>query len=231
MIYITGDTHGDFRRIKSFCRENGTKKSDVLIILGDAGINIRGGEEDRRKKEMLESLSITLFAIHGNHENRPYNIQTYKETMWCGGMVYYEEAYPHILFAQDGEIFDFDGKKSIVIGGAYSIDKDIRLRYGWNWWKDEQPSEAVRRYVESRLKQADWKIDVVLSHTVPVKYEPTECFLPGIDQSDVDKSTELWLDSIEDRLDYQKWYCGHYHTEKQVDKLEFMFENIEPFCV
>ena len=231
MIYIKGDTQGDFRRINSFCREKGTKNGDILIILGDAGINIRGGEEDREKKENLEALPITIFAIHGNHENRPYNIRTYKEKIWYGGMVYYEEAYPHILFAQDGEIFDFDGKKNIVIGGAYSIDKDIRLKYGWNWWKDEQPSEAVRRYVESRLKQSDWKIDVVLSHTVPAKYEPIECFLPEIDQSSVDKSTEIWLDSIEDRLDYRKWYCGHYHTEKQVDKLEFMFENIALFSV
>ena len=39
MIYITGDTHRDFGRIFDFCEENGTTKDDVLIILGDAGIN------------------------------------------------------------------------------------------------------------------------------------------------------------------------------------------------
>ena len=42
----------------------------------------------------------------------------------------------------------------------------------------------------------DWKVDVVLSHTTPLKYEPVEVFLPQIDQSQVDKSTEIWLDSI-----------------------------------
>ena len=70
----------------------------------------------------------------------------------------------------------------------------------------------------------------MLSHTTPLKYEPVEVFLKGIDQSKVDKSTEEWLDGIEDRLDYQKWYCGHYHTEKKVDRLEIMFENTEEFC-
>ena len=30
---------------------------------------------------------------------------------------------------------------------------------------------------------------------------------------------------IEDRLDYGKWYCGHYHTEKKVGRVEIMFEN------
>lgn len=70
----------------------------------------------------------------------------------------------------------------------------------------------------------------MLSHTTPLKYEPVEVFLPGVDQSKVDKSTEEWLDGIEDKLEYQKWYCGHYHTEKKIDRLEIMFQNVEEFC-
>ena len=34
---------------------------------------------------------ITIFVIHGNHEERPYNISSYKESLWNGGTVYYEE--------------------------------------------------------------------------------------------------------------------------------------------
>lgn len=45
------------------------------------------------------------------------------------------------------------------------------------------------------------------------------------DQKSVDKSTEMWLDSIENRLHYDKWYAAHFHTEKQIDKLEILFEN------
>ena len=190
MIYITGDTHGEFGRIEAFCRRFGTCKEDVMIILGDAGINYSGGIRDMRKKEFLESLPITVFAIHGNHEQRP---------------------------------------QAIVMGGAYSIDKMVRLMYGYGWWPDEQPSEEVKRYVESRLDGLGWKVDVVLSHTTPLKYEPVEVFMAGVDQSRVDKSTEEWLDGIEDRLDYGKWYCGHYHTEKKVDRVEIMFENFGVF--
>ena len=46
-----------------------------------------------------------------------------------------------------------------------------------------------------------------------------------MDQSKVDKSTEIWLDSIEDKLTYRKWYCGHYHTEKKTDRLQIMFND------
>ena len=225
MIYITGDTHGEFGRIEVFCRRFGTCKEDLMIILGDAGINFSGGIRDMRKKEFLESLPITVFAIHGNHEQRPQAVGGYVEKVWRGGVVYQEEEYPSLLFAKDGEVFDLDGKQAVVMGGAYSIDKMVRLMYGYGWWPDEQPSDEVKRYVESRLDKLGWKVDVVLSHTTPLKYEPVEVFIAGVDQSKVDKSTEEWLDGIEDRLDYGKWYCGHYHTEKKVDRVEIMFEN------
>lgn len=227
MIYITGDTHGRFERVEKFCERIGTSREDILIILGDAGINFSGGWRDRMKKELLESLPVTIFAIHGNHEQRPQTIGTYKEKMWHGGKVYYEEEYPDLLFAKDGEVFDLDGKKAIVMGGAYSVDKMIRLMYGYGWWPDEQPSEEIKRDVERKLDELGWKVDVVLSHTTPLKYEPVEVFLKGIDQSNVDKSTEEWLDGIEEKLDYGKWYCGHYHTEKKIDRVEIMFENFE----
>lgn len=231
MIYITGDTHGSFGRVESFCERMKTKRDDILIILGDAGINFSGLRYDRLKKELLEELPITIFAIHGNHEQRPYTIESYKEREWNGGIVYYEEDFPSILFAKDGEIFNLGGFQTIVMGGAYSIDKTYRLAYGYGWWEDEQPSDEIKRYVENQLDSVKWNIDVVLSHTTLLKYEPVEVFMTGVDQSKVDKTTEIWLDKIENRLSYKKWYCGHYHTEKKIDNLEIMFENFDEFLL
>ncbi len=229
MIYITGDTHGRFERVEAFCERVQTKREDILIILGDAGINFSDGRHDSLKKRFLEELPITLFCIHGNHEQRPGTIDTYKEMIWHGGVVYYEDDYPHLLFAKDGEVFDFNGKKTIVMGGAYSVDKQFRLMRGYGWWSDEQPSAEIKADVVRQLDKMGWKVDVVLSHTTPLKYEPVEVFLKGIDQSKVDKSTEIWLDGIEDQLDYEKWYCGHYHTEKKIDRVEIMFKNFDEF--
>jgi len=44
MIYLTGDPHGNFDRIKEFCGRLKTTKDDIMIILGDAGINYYGEE-------------------------------------------------------------------------------------------------------------------------------------------------------------------------------------------
>lgn len=229
MIYLTGDTHGDFQRIAYFCARMHTKPSDIMIILGDAGINFSGGWRDLHKKEFIGKLPITLFCIHGNHEQRPSTIPSYVETEWHGGTVYVEEQFLSILFAKDGEVYELNGMRAIVIGGAYSIDWMLRIP-GRSWWPDEQPSPEMRACVESKLDQLGWRVDVVLSHTVPLKYEPVEVFLPGIDQRKIDKSTELWLDSIEARLQYGKWYAGHYHTEKKIDRLQIVFENYDALC-
>ncbi len=229
MIYITGDTHRDFTRILFLTYQNKTTIDDIIIILGDAGINFCDKVTDDSLKKQLSQEPITFFCIHGNHEKRPQTISTYKEKQFKGGTVYYEEAYPNLLFAKDGEIYNFNNKKVLVIGGAYSVDKEYRQALGYGWWEDEQPSQEIKNRILKAIKKNKNEVDIVLSHTCPYKYLPYEVFLPGIDQSTVDKSTEKFLDDIENTLNYKKWYCGHYHTEKLVDKLEFLFESVKEF--
>ena len=229
MIYLTGDTHGEFLHVIDFCHKMQTSQDDIIVILGDVGLNYYGGKRDRLQKEQLDALNTTFFCIHGNHEKRPANIAAYQTLEWRGGKVYVEEAYPNLIFAMDGEIYDLNGLQTIVIGGAYSVDKYRRLQNHWSWWPDEQPSEEIKKKVEDQLAARGWNIDIVLSHTTPLKYEPVEAFLPMVDQSIVDRSTEIWLDTIEDRLAYGHWYCGHYHIEKSIDNLTIMFQSFREF--
>ena len=227
MIYLTGDTHGDFERVFDFCADNDTTTDDVLIILGDAGINFFLDESDRELKRELSTLEVTLLCIHANHEERPFMIDSYIEKEWRGGVVYYEEEFPNLLFAKDGEIYDLDGRKAIAIGGAYSVDKFYRLSGNYPWFPTEQPSDEIKDDVERALDRVGWRVDAVLSHTAPLKYDPTEVFLPNIDQSAVDKTTERWLDTIEDRLNYERWFCGHFHCNKRDGRLTILFDGFE----
>lgn len=112
MIYITGDTHGDMNRIVRFCERMETSQEDIMIILGDVGLNYYGDSRDRRNKEKVANLPITLFCIHGNHERRPTTIVEYKLQEWNGGKVWVEEAYPNILFAKDALIVEDPREKA-----------------------------------------------------------------------------------------------------------------------
>lgn len=228
-IYITGDTHGDFTLFPAFCHRMKTTTEDIMIVLGDAGLNYYANRKDQERQEEVSKIPITFFCIHGNHEMRPEHVKGYQLIDWHGGKVWQKEEYPNILFAKDGEIYEIGGKKVIVIGGAYSVDKYYRLARGYRWFEDEQPSEEIKKYVEEQLERVWWKVDVVLSHTSPYRYEPREVFLPGLDQSTVDDSTERWLDTIEEQLEYEKWYCGHFHTMKKIDKLQFMYHDVDRF--
>jgi 3-oxoacid CoA-transferase subunit A len=200
-------------------------KDDIIVLLGDVGANFFGGMRDKSVKAMLDMCGPKLLCVHGNHEMRPWNVPGYELKEWHGGKVWVQESFPNLLFAKDGEIFDLDGLRCIVIGGAYSVDKPMRLSRGYGWWEDEQPSDEIKTYVEEQLRTNP--IDVVLSHTCPFKYEPIEMFLSGVDQSGVDDSTERWLDKIEESIDYKAWYCGHWHTDKRIYRMHFLFESFE----
>lgn len=221
MIYITGDTHREFSRL-NYIKD--IKENDMLIVLGDAGINYCLDNEDISYKEYLKEFKIKIFCVRGNHEERPENIDSYKEIDMFGGKVYIEENYPNLIFAKDGEIYNIDGKSFLVIGGAYSIDKNYRLLYGYKWFKDEQLTDIEMKNILEKVKGEHF--DIVLTHTCPYKYEPTETFLNDIDQTKVDKTMEHFLDKVEESISYNKWYCGHYHIEKKINKLQFIFEKV-----
>ena len=228
MVYITGDIHGNPEFLIYRAKQLGLTKDDIIVILGDVGANYYLNKRDTRMKEtMSKYIEATILCIHGNHEERPWNVDGYMLEIWNGGLVYKQPQYPKLLFARDGEVFNLAGKQCLVMGGAYSVDKFYRLANGYAWFPEEQPSKTIKADVAKKLDELNYKVDVVFSHTCPFKYKPTEMFISGIDQSNVDDSTERWLDKIEDKLDYKAWFCGHWHTNKHHDKMHFLFEDWE----
>lgn len=225
-FYGTGDTHGDFQRIVDFAFKMKTTKEDILAILGDAGINYYLNTRDEKNKIILSQLDLTIFCVKGNHEKYPDNIPGYITKEWNGGIVFYEEKYPNILFAKDGEIYNINGKKCLVIGGAYSVDKYYRLMMGWNWFENEQPSEELKKEIEEKIKINN-EFDYILSHTCPYSVRPTHLFLSQIDQSTVDSSTELWLEEISKKIKFDKWYFGHYHDDWNTGKYHMLFNGYD----
>lgn len=229
MVYITGDRHGSFYDIFHFCFKNKTSLNDYLIMLGDSGINYYRDKRDDALKFLLSALPITLVCISGNHEEKAENISSYNSKYMFSNEVLYEDAYPNILFLKDGEIYNIEDKSVFVLGGAYSIDKNYRLNNNLKWYESEQPNDATKEKAILNLISHNNMVDVVLSHTCPYKYIPKEAFVSGVDQSLVDNSTEIFLNYIENTIKYDQWYCGHFHINKDIDRMKFLSNNIESF--
>ena len=45
-VYLTGDTHGDFDRFIAFSVRMRPSENDVVIVLGDAGLNYYKSQRD-----------------------------------------------------------------------------------------------------------------------------------------------------------------------------------------
>lgn len=229
MYYITGDKHGNFKNLLYFIKSNNLGENDTIIILGDSGLNYYVGPESRRWKKALRKTKCTFFIVRGNHEERPENINTYHEKIWNDGIVYIENDFPTLLFAKDGEEFNFNGKKILVIGGAYSIDKFYRLSKGWNWFADEKLSKVEMNKILDKVTGKTY--DYVFTHTAPISEEPIELFMQGIDQSKVDKEMEKFLEQIKNNITFDKWFYGHYHGTKTKEKFRLMYDDIDELFV
>ena len=230
---MTADIHGDFRPIRDFIKKiNNIKKptkNDIIILLGDSGLQFFFNYRDEKLKQKLNSYEITLFLIRGNHEERPSICMNKNPNAWhmeefWGNQVYVENDYPYIKYALDipakYEIPTAQGDpiKTLVLPGAYSVDKYVRLANNWSWFPQEQCNEEEMA-AGVALAQSD-SYDLVLSHTCPIIYEPTDLFLSVVDQSLVDKTTERWLGEIEHNLDYNLWCFGHYHANRIYPQVE-----------
>lgn len=249
--FITGDKHRNFDDLIRFCRKNHLQKKDVIVILGDTGFNYYEDKRDDKLKAKLNSLGVTLFCLHGNKEKRPQNIPTYGTRSFCGGMVYYEPKYPHLFFAKDGDTYTFNNKEFMVVGGAHSIDKLRCLNENKPFWEDEMPSYEIKTLVEQKLAEKGDQIYGILTHTCPISCLPTETFVSTYRMAnarkgygkcmknrkkkeeyplDIDRSTEEWLETIKNNVDFSVWYCGHYHVDKELNKISMIHREILPFC-
>ena len=172
MVYYTGDIHGNAKAIVAFAQYFELTESDTIVILGDVGANYYGNRRDRYCKDALARIKPTVFCIHGNHERRPDTLTGYKQKEWNSGLVWYEDGYPNLLFARDGDIFTMEGTRHLVIGGAYSVDKYYRLENDLLWFADEQPSAEIKTDVEDynldKVDPALWALEGLAAALLPV---------------------------------------------------------------
>lgn len=222
---ITGDTHRNFSRFKNYGEEYNNEETGI-IILGDAGFNIDNSIQDAQiKNKITKTYNFYIYCVRGNHELRPEDLDMIVEyDSNVGGYILYQKRWPTIRYFQDYAEYTIDGYKTLVLGGAYSVDKKWRLQNCSFWNPTEQLSEAEMK--EAYRVFGNKKYDLILSHTCPYQYMPEDLFLGFINQNEVDKSMERWMNNFIGHTNV--WLYGHYHADRiERPGVEIFFEKTE----
>lgn len=235
-ILITGDTHGQvsdrLHKIHN-TMPNYRPEETAVFILGDVGLNYYLNKRDKINKKMVSSYGYTIYCVRGNHEARPCEKlgMHLVNDEFVGGAVWVEDEFPLIRYFCDWGFYNIQGRKTLVLGGAYSVDKHYRLVNGWQWFENEQLTTAEMRTCMFNMKEYGHEFDLVLSHTCPYDWMPTDLFLNCIDQSTVDNTMELWMDEVRRDVPWSLWVFGHFHQDRlerpHVEMFYYEVEDLE----
>ena len=136
---------------------------------------------------------------------------------WGGRVQVYPE-WPSIVHLMRGEAYRLGDLRVFAMGGASSHDREWRVE-GWSWFPEELPSLEELERAEKNLDAAGWDVDLVISHCCSSRMLPAALGAAGAGggREGRDRLNE-WFDTLEDRLDFQAWYFGHYHADAQLDE-------------
>ena len=246
MIYLTGDTHGDFRRFSTriFPEQKQMTKNDYVIILGDFAGIWAADPENSMENYWLNWLDkekpFTTLFIDGKHENYD-RLYAYHVREWKGGKVH--EIRPSVLHLMRGQIFDLCGKTFFTFGGARSHD----IRDGI-FEADDPALKRIRRLAAEgyakyqellyRVNHVSWweqelpseeeyregtanlkEADIEVDHILTHCLPTSLQLLAGEGRYEPDPLTE-YLEQIRKLTTYKCWFCGHYHWDHNLTESE-----------
>lgn len=230
-IYITGDLHGELSlpsRLsgKKFPEGKQMTKDDFVIIAGDFGVIWDNNPYNKTEIYLLNWLDErkwTTIFIDGNHENF-FRLSLFPiEERWGGKVRKINDSIFHL---QRGEIFTLQEKKFFCFGGAESWDKDMR-REGVSIWPEEVPNYEEKEYGLQNLKKHQYCVDYIVSHTIPKSIVK---MIIGSDNANKGKkdSTCDYLEQIAQQVQYERFFCGHMHTDQEIGKFRLLYKDIVP---
>ncbi|MBQ7160114.1 MAG: metallophosphoesterase [Clostridia bacterium] len=238
MVYVTGDTHGDFTKLYDLDAGN----DDFVIICGDFGGIWDGSENDAEKLDKLSKKPFTTLFADGNHENFDL-LYRYPVSVWRGGKVH--RINERVIHLMRGQIYEIEGKSFFTMGGGLchditggvyerddpdleSISADLKKRglpfriNHISWWKEELPSDEEYKEASDNLAKRGNKVDYIITHAAPTPIQDVYSPFPF----EKDRLTDF-LQTLRCTVDFGHWYFGHYHKDDEYDeKFTILFDKI-----
>ncbi|TXH09929.1 MAG: hypothetical protein E6R04_06595 [Spirochaetes bacterium] len=167
-IAVAGDWHGNLDwavRALKWLHQQGIR---VVVHTGDFGFWREGVARTELYLDgvgkVCDDLDMVVLWIDGNHEDheRLQNIPVDEES----GV---RPVRDRVIHLPRGFRWTWHGKKWLALGGAASVDRDLRTE-GFDWW----PSEVIS-FADARHAVSGGRADVMVTHDAPDQVK-----IPGI---------------------------------------------------
>lgn len=215
-IAFLGDLHGNtnnaYKLIDYIMKH---ENPDLLIQVGDMGVMGELFEKYLNKlNKKLESYNIELWFIDGNHENFNWLLNKVENPHDLNTIT------PKIKYIPRGTMLTLGKKNFYFCGGAFSIDKFMRIIYK-SWWPQEtlskeETEELINYYNEN---YSNYKIDYFISHDTPLfeHYQDDSIFMNQADFYE-DYFHKMNLSKLYELTKAPKIIHGHYHVNNKFKK-------------
>ncbi len=211
MIFLTADTHADIEHFTTKETKN-IKKGDTVIVLGDFGFVWDNSKAELKILKKLSKLPFKILFLDGTRDSIK-TINSYPDTVYNNANAK-EIIKNKIYYIKRGEILEIEGKKLFCFGGYDNNDIDFSI-------EDFSPKYPEFEKAVANLKNHELKVDYILTHG------PSSAIDLFLNLSDVQPgNTAIFLDEVNKKVQYKKWFFGWYHLDKYVSpKVQGVYKN------
>ena len=202
LIYVTGDTHGDYEAM--FERKlSKLKKGDKLIITGDFGFIWDNSKEEIKNLAKLSKKKFDILFVEGTHENFD-RINEFKEVdLFCGKGYKIDH---NIYCLKRGEVYLIEHKTLLALGGGYS-------EYLSNEENEKaMPTDEQLKATVDNIQKEGRRIDIIITHEAPASVKRL------IDRNASINDLNIFLDTVQHNTIYKKWFFGSLHVDRIVSE-------------
>ena len=164
-IQMGGDSHCDKSYWNRLLHEAQYNRANCAWIVGDVCIFTEGYAQ---LSKAATAYNKDVFINDGNHDDHDFlqSLPTRKYNFpW--GSIECAQIAPFLWYVPRGTAFEWDGKKFLVVGGAFSIDKESRLeRMSMGGRKEWWEQETITQQDADKAREAG-KVDIMITHDAP----------------------------------------------------------------